>query len=265
MHIIVALCSEFIIAANGTHFARVYLTRMMELLSDCILSEGFSESLLRSSTKVVYHLHHGQLAHLEDKENSGEIQKILDTCFKFFKCLIEKVSPHTYVALSITLMINFSASKSIRVTDFVTLATQRPTIRPVIELIFQKIVEGFHEPTINDTDFISHISEISNSDFEAYLQWLIPTSIKSNVMMHALSSYLMSKVLTSTPSLQAKWKTMQIISLLLNEGMQAQGRRKKNTKFAPIQNLLINIITTSHDDLEVKEKAEELLQLSYGS
>lgn len=162
-------------------------------------------------------------------------------------------------------------------TEFIALATQRSSLRPIVELFFHKVTEFLENDEHLQDDLISRISELSDEKLEDYLRWLIPTFLKSNVTMNVLSSYLTSKVLGTNPSLDCKWKTIQVISLLLNEGVEGDGGRLKKPKnFSPLQNLLISLIVSVADDegdgenislsaAEVKQKAEELLQLSNGA
>eukprot|EP01127_Copromyxa_protea_P019121 TRINITY_DN6126_c1_g1_i3.p1 TRINITY_DN6126_c1_g1~~TRINITY_DN6126_c1_g1_i3.p1 ORF type:complete len:519 (+),score=78.09 TRINITY_DN6126_c1_g1_i3:999-2555(+) len=266
MLIIITICGESIVTkTTGLNFARIFVSESMVVLDDCNLTYAFTESIIRCTTKVIYNIYHGHGGF--EKDEGIEVEKMQTTCVRFFEFLFSQVSPKIL-------------SKSVRATDFVTLATSRPTLRFVVELLFRKIVEGLvgakERLQLPDEELFENISDISDENLEVLLEWLVPSFLKSAVMMNALSSYLTNKILGPTPAERDMWKTVQVISLLIKEG--SGNKTKKGAIFAPLQNLLIQLKTSFGNEgleivdrnkkggaaMNISEKMEELLQLSYG-
>jgi hypothetical protein len=76
---------------SGINLARAIITESIGIIGDCNLSPGFTESVVRCTTKVIYNLYHRNGANEQDE--GIEIQKFQHTSEKFFEFLLSRVPP----------------------------------------------------------------------------------------------------------------------------------------------------------------------------
>jgi hypothetical protein len=159
-----------------------------------------------------------------------------------------------------------SLSKSLRVTEFISLASHRPAFRYFAEILFRRVMTGLEESQLEFGDISESLSGLPKVP-RAYLTWLLPIFLKSQLTTGALSSFLTSKVLGPSPSTSDVWRALQLISLLLSE----RNTKKGSQNFIPLQNFLMNVKaglycntekTNGGEGVDIVTMAEELLRLS---
>lgn len=95
MLIVFTLCGESAVTGiSGINAARMMITKSMEIIGDCNLSPGFTESVVRCTAKVIYNLYHRN-GTIESDEGI-EVEKFVRSSRKFFSFILSSVPPPMY-------------------------------------------------------------------------------------------------------------------------------------------------------------------------